>query len=222
VLNASKFVLGVGADPSLAFDASVVTEALDQALMARLADVVTEATRAFDDYNYARALEVTESFFWFFTDDYVELVKERAYRDANDLGARSAHTALATAHSVLHRLFAPILPFVTEEVWSWWQQGSVHRTEWPSTDTVRATAGEGDPTLLDAVSAVLSDVRRAKSDAKASMRTEVVRAEVRAPAAQLAVLASAKDDLAAAGRIANLELVDGATELSVKVELALT
>jgi valyl-tRNA synthetase len=222
VLNASKFVLGVGADPSLAFDASVVTEALDQALMARLADVVTEATRAFDDYNYARALEVTESFFWFFTDDYVELVKERAYRDANDLGARSAHTALATALSVLHRLFAPILPFVTEEVWSWWQQGSVHRTEWPSTDTVRATAGEGDPTLLDAVSAVLSDVRRAKSDAKASMRTEVVRAEVRAPAAQLAVLASAKDDLAAAGRIANLELVDGATELSVKVELALT
>jgi valyl-tRNA synthetase len=220
VLNASKFVLGVGADVSLAFDGSAVTEPLDRALLARLADVAAEATRAFDDYNYARALEVTESFFWSFTDDYVELVKERAYRDSSEPGARSAHATLATALSVLHRLFAPVLPFVTEEVWSWWQEGSVHHTEWPRSRDVRATAGEGDPVLLDTVSAVLSDVRRAKSDAKASMRTEVARAEVRAPADLIALLANARGDLAAAGRIAALDLVDGASELSVTVELA--
>ncbi len=225
VLNASKFVLGVGADASLAFDASAVNEPLDRALLARLVNVVDDATRAFDDYNYARALEVIESFFWSFTDDYVELVKERAYRDATDSGARSAQATLATALSVLHRLFAPVLPFVTEEVWSWWQDGSVHRTPWPTADEVRAVAGDGDVALLDTVSTVLGDIRKAKSDAKASMRTEVTRAEVRGSAEQVAQLRDAHADLSAVGRIATLDLVDGASdegasELSVTVQLA--
>ncbi len=225
VLNASKFVLGVGADQSLAFDVSAITEPLDRALMARLATVVDDATRAFDDYNYARALELAESFFWSFTDDYVELVKERAYRDASDAGARSARATLATALSVLHRLFAPVLPFVTEEVWSWWQDGSVHRASWPTADEVRAVAEGGDVALLDTVSTVLGDIRKAKSDAKASMRTEVTRAEVRGTAEQVAQLQQAHGDLSAVGRIAVLELVEGASdegasELSVTVELA--
>jgi valyl-tRNA synthetase len=220
VLNASKFVLGVGADASLAFDTSAVTEPLDRALLARLANVVDDATRAFDDYNYARALELTEGFFWSFTDDYVELVKERAYRDESDAGARSARATLATALSVMHRLFAPVLPFVTEEVWSWWQVGSVHRAAWPVVAEVRVVAGDGDPGMLDTVSTVLGDIRRAKSDAKASMRTEVARAEVRATTEQVEQLRSAAADLTAVGRITDLELVDGADELSVSVKLA--
>jgi valyl-tRNA synthetase len=219
VLNASKFVLGVGADTALAFDADAVTEPLDRALLAQLADVVVEATRAFDDYNYSRALEVTETFFWSFTDDYVELVKERAYRSAADPGARSAHATLATALSVLHRLFAPVLPFVTEEVWSWWQDGSVHRAEWPTADAVRTVAADGRPELLDAVASVLTEVRKAKSDAKVSMRTEVVRADVRGPAERVALLTGAGTDLASAGRIAELTYADGADELTVNVEL---
>ena len=220
VLNATKFVLGVGVDRALAFDSSAVTEPLDRALLARLADVVTEATRAFDDYNYAKALEVTESFFWSFTDDYVELVKERAYRDADDAAARSAHATLATALSVLHRLFAPVLPFVTEEVWSWWQEGSVHRASWPTVDEVLETSPAGDPAILDATARVLSDVRKAKSDAKVSMRTEVSLAQIAGSGADIALLEQAKNDLSAAGRIASLELRDGATDLSVTVHLA--
>ena len=220
VLNASKFVIGVGADTSLAFDASAVSEPLDRALLARLATVVDDATRAFDDYNYARALELTETFFWAFTDDYVELVKERSYRDPSDAGARSARATLATALSVLHRLFAPVLPFVTEEVWSWWQEGSVHRAHWPTADDLRATASDGDATVLDAVSAVLGEVRKAKSDAKVSMRTEVTRAEVHGTPTEVARLTGARGDLAASGRITELELFSDAAELSVSVQLA--
>ncbi|MEO8095996.1 MAG: valine--tRNA ligase, partial [Pseudolysinimonas sp.] len=222
VLNASKFVLGVGADASLAFDSSVVIEPIDRALLARLANVVNDATRAFDDYNYARALELTESFFWSFTDDYVELVKERAYRDAEDAGARSARATLATALAVLHRLFAPVLPFVTEEVWSWWQKNSVHRAAWPDADEVRQVASDGDPAVLDIVAQVLGEVRKAKSDAKASMRTEVTRAQVHGSPEQLALARQAVNDLCAVGRIATLEFMDGSAELSVDVELAPT
>ncbi len=220
VLNASKFVLGVGADSSLAFDASAISEPLDRALLARLADIVDDATRAFDDYNYSRALESAESFFWSFTDDYVELVKERAYREASDTGARSARATLATALSVLHRLFAPVLPFVTEEVWSWWQEGSVHLAPWPSAHDVRTAAGDGNPALLDTVSVVLGEIRKAKSDAKASMRTGVSRAEVRATTEQVALLEDARGDLAAVGRIEVLDLTGGSSELTVSVELA--
>ena len=199
ILNASKFVFGVGVERSLAFDGSAVTEPIDRALLARLADVVDEATTAFDDYNYTRALESAETFFWSFTDDYLELVKERAYGGRGDDAARSARVTLATAMSVIHRLFAPVLPFVTEEVWSWWQEGTIHRAPWPTVDEVRAVAGDGDPEILAAAGRVLSQLRKVKSENKVSMRTELTSARVCGPDAPLAERAA--DDLRASGRI---------------------
>jgi valyl-tRNA synthetase len=188
-------------------------------MLVRLATVVDEATHAFDEYNYARALEVTESFFWTFTDDYVELVKERAYGGRGDAAAHSAQAALATALSVLHRLFAPVLPFVTEEVWSWWQTGSIHRHAWPTSDEVRAIAADGDAAVMDAVGAALSGIRRAKSDAKASMRADVALAEVVGPADEVARIRAVADDLKATGRVSDLQITDGDTPLRVTVTL---
>ena len=71
-------------------------------------------------------LQRTETFFWRFCDDYLELVKGRRYGEQGAEGAASANAALTAALSVLLRLFAPFLPFVTEEVWSWWRDGSIH------------------------------------------------------------------------------------------------
>src|SRR5581483_11099960 len=128
VLNASRFALGA-AEPQGAVIAPV-----DRAMLRQLAALVREATEAFESYDYARVLQRTETFFWRFCDDYLELVKGRRYGDQGQAGAASANSALAAALSVLLRLLAPFLPFVTEEVWSWWQDGSIHTSPWPTLD----------------------------------------------------------------------------------------
>jgi valyl-tRNA synthetase len=203
VLNASRFALSTGAAPG------EVTMPLDRALLAELADTVEAATAAMEDFDHARALEVTERFFWHFCDDYVELVKARAYGEHGEDAAASARAGLATALSVLLRLFAPVLPFVTEEVWSWWQEGSVHLAPWPDATELRMQAGAADPGVLAAATEILTAVRRAKSEAKLSMRADVSMTVVAAPRDVLDRLALAAADVRSAGRIQELDLREG-------------
>jgi valyl-tRNA synthetase len=198
VLNAAKFVYS--------FDAPAVDkgwigspEPLDDALITELDRVITVATEAFETFDHARALETTEQFFWTFCDDYLELVKERAYGATSEEGQLSAVATLRQTIDVLLRLFAPFLPFATEEVWSWTHEGSVHTAEWP------ATSGSGGPgALLPLVSTALIGIRRAKTDAKASQKTEVVSATLHGPA----LLKLAIEDLRAVGKINELTFIE--------------
>jgi valyl-tRNA synthetase len=222
VLNASRFALSRIAGGELPGPDAVVAP-LDRAMLGGLARVVDEATVAFEDYDYARALERTEAFFWSFCDDYLELVKGRAYEDASGAGPASARAALALALSVLLRLLAPFLPFVTEEVWSWWHEGSVHRSPWPRTDELPPAAllgragAEADDTVLSVVAEVLGAVRRAKTTAKRSMRAPVARLTVVDDPTRLGLLAQAENDLRDAGGI--VELVTSPGTAGVTVEL---
>jgi valyl-tRNA synthetase len=221
LLNVSRFVLGVGDQegtktPALA-DAPV-TEPLDLALLTALAAVVERATTALDAYDYTRALEAAEEFFWAFCDDYVEVVKIRAYDSGP--GSDSARSALGTTLATLLLLFAPFLPFVTEEIWSWWQDGSVHRQSWPTADGL---PGDGDPALLATIAAVVSPVRKAKSEAKLSQRTAVDLVTVTASADEIARVRAVAADLAAAGTIAEMAYVEEEIDrgrLAVDVRLA--
>jgi valyl-tRNA synthetase len=211
ILNASRFVLGIASEGQPGAGAgAAVTDPLDRAMLGRLADVVTDCTYAFGRYDHSRALEQAEEFFWSFCDDYLELVKARAYGERGPAGAASAAAALRGGLSVLLRLFAPFLPFACEEAWSWWQDGSVHRAAWPDPEPLRAQAGEADPGMLDAASAAIAAVRKAKTEARMSMRTPVRALVVTAPADQLALLAGAADDVRAAGRVEHIELRPGA------------
>jgi len=188
-------------------------------VLARLAALVEDATVAFDGYDYARALERTESFFWSFCDHYLELVKGRAYGSFGDERAASARAALEIALGAQLRLFAPFLPFVTEEVWSWWRQGSVHRQVWPTVDEVEPATAGAHPGVYEAAAAVLGDVRKAKTEAKRSLKTPVSRVEVVADAARIAALEAAADDMREAGNVTELVLTVG-DEPAVRVELA--
>ena len=166
-----------------------------------------------------RALERVEKFFWSFCDNYLELVKSRRYGNEGEEGAASANRALTAALSAQLRLLAPYLPFVTEEVWSWWQEGSIHRAHWPRSEEVSSLAGDVGPLPLEVASAVLAEVRKAKTEAKVSLRTEVESVTVRDTASRLEALRLVAGDVESAGKIVRLELVEDAA-FAVEVELA--
>jgi valyl-tRNA synthetase len=219
LLNATKFALSRVGDGGVESDGTIELSPLDASMLAGLADVVEAATRAFSDYEHARALDRIETFFWTFCDDYVELVKSRAYGTGD--GAASARRALDVALSVQLRLFAPYLPYAAEETWSWWHDGSIHAMSWPTTTEIPVPPASSVE-LLGAAAAVLGEVRHAKTIAKTSMRAKVARARVRGPNSLLELVAQARADLCDAGSIEELELIadDTIEKLVVEVELA--
>ncbi len=221
LLNLTKFVLGAG---ELTID-SKPTDLIDHAMLTRLAVVVDEATLALEQFDYARALERTEAFFWWFCDDYVELVKTRAYRPGQE--SASARSSLHRALNILQRLFAPMLPFATEEVWSWWQSGSIHLANWPTTQETLADfdASDDSVALLEATCVVLAAVRRAKTEAKVSQRAEVAELIITASSATIKLLQTNILDLQNAGALKQIKFVESisqtvAQEITAQVTLA--
>jgi valyl-tRNA synthetase len=210
VLNASKFTL------SSAESTAPITWAVDRAMLRNLAALVAEATEALEGYDYARALQRTETFFWRFCDDYLELVKGRRYGEQGPEAAGSANSALTTALSVLLRLLAPVLPFVTEEVWSWWQTGSVHRAPWPDPAEIEAQLADNsdatrqaDQATYEWATAVLFDVRKQRSEAKQPLKVPITKVTITADPGAVAVMPKVEADLRSALRVQAFEIASG-------------
>jgi valyl-tRNA synthetase len=176
---------------------------------------VKETTDAFEAYDYARVLQRTETFFWRFCDDYLELVKGRRYGEQGSDGAASANAALTAALSVMLRLFAPFLPFVTEEVWSWWQEGSIHVAPWPREGEVESLVADNsdatrqaDQAAYDWATEVLFEVRKQRSEAKQPLKVPISKVTVKAERAHLALMPVVEADLRSALRVQAFELVE--------------
>jgi len=219
LLNASKFALAIGREDEnhhvgetadAVWNPADVTEPLDRAVMAKLALVIRQATDALNAYEHSKALEVIESFFWQFCDDYIELVKNRAYGTAgahgkvpSDAAVKSARTTLGLGLDAFARLLAPYLPFATEEVWSWMHtgEGSVHRAAWPKADIYAAAATGASPETLAWAGKAVEQLRKIKSEAKVSMKTPILSVTLAAVKDGIDAIKSALDDVAQAGRV---------------------
>jgi valyl-tRNA synthetase len=218
LLNASKFALA-----DLPAEGDELSHPLDRAMIARLSKVVAESSESFEDYDYARALQRAEELFWWYCDYYLELVKGRRYDPSPEVAA-SVSRALRISMSVFQRLFAPFLPFVSEEVWSWWQQGSVHGASWPRAADLDAELEVGgeierEELALEIAAAALAEVRKAKSQAQLPMRAPVARVIVTDTPERIGALELGAEDLRQAGSIESLQTAEG-EEFSVRVELA--
>ena len=231
LLNASKFTISfdvqtvdtqtdVHRNP-VEYDPEKISEPLDRSMLARLADLVDDATDAFEHFDYARALERSEAFFWWFTDNYLELVKARAYGEFGDERAASARNSLRFGLSVMQRMFAPFLPFVAEEAWSWWHESSIHRAPWPKSAHLRKAAKGTGAVACSVAADALSVVRRSKSENKRKLRTPLLTARFCATAETLAILDEVIDDVKAAGVILAVEPgeIINSKEISVQATL---
>ena len=219
LLNATKFALAigredenhhVGAAATAAWNPADVTEPLDRAAMAAMARVVREATESLEAYEHSKALEAIETFFWQFCDDYIELVKNRAYGTADSTGVTPSEAAVLSARTTLGlgldafaRLLAPYLPYATEEVFSWMHEGegSVHRAAWPDAAVYEAAAGSVSADVLDWAGKALAELRGLKSQAKVSMKTPILSATLAAPTDAVEAITSTLSDIAEAGRV---------------------
>jgi valyl-tRNA synthetase len=209
LFNASRFVLMQLTDPVPGVEK--IRHPLDKAMVSTLVDVVKSATKAFDEFDYALALQVTEEAFWHFCDHYVELVKGRSYSETDTEGRESAHAALYWCLKTFIRLFAPCMPYITEEVWSWRFTGSgkdrfVHATSWPSPAEVADITG--DPASFQAAVEVVSAIRATKTMAQKGQRWGVSSLSVKATKENLEILTTVLDDVIRAGSV-----IEGGTKL---------
>jgi valyl-tRNA synthetase len=211
IFNASRFVLlqleRVGADFADA-DVAQIAEPLDLALVARLRRLVRDATRSLDALDYAPVLHATEDAFWEFCDEYLELVKIRSYAEQDDAARRSAIATLQLALRVFLRLFAPFLPYVTEEVWSWRFAGegdarSIHIACWPSLDEMRDVPEPEHAMSFECAVEVLRKIRQAKTRAQKGLRTPVTRLEIAGAEDLRVALEPVLDDVLQAGAVAD-------------------
>jgi valyl-tRNA synthetase len=218
LLNAARFVVSLPEPSAVAS----VSEPLDRAVVRLLSSTVDVATTAMDDFDYTVALEQAERFFWFFCDDYIELVKDRAYGGIADDGADdgavdSARLTLRVVLDVITRLLAPVMPYTTEETWSWTHDASVHRAQWPTAKELATAAQDGDRELVGFVTDAIAAVRKAKSTANVSMRAEVARMLVQGPADRLAQLRAVSGDLRAAGHVRELGFQEDAEATALRI-----
>ncbi len=208
LFNASKFVTlqleRVGADSALPVLNDITSE-LDRALVHQLRQTAQQATDGFEKFDYAAALEATEKLFWSFCNDYLELVKRRSYSEEDSQERRSAAATLGFSLQTFTRLFAPFLPFVTEEIWSWRyaQLGSdsVHTAPWPEAAEFDLVQAPEHPDCYDAGAEVLGKIRMAKTEAKRNLRWRVDSLQVSGPAEAIDSLRPSLGDVLEAGNV---------------------
>ena len=207
--NAGKFVLSQTADEG------PITNELDRAFIAELKEVVSKTGQAFEKFEFSVALSETEKFFWgAFTDNYIELLKRRSRSEDDPTGRASAVATLRLGLNVVLRLFAPVVPTIADEVWSWvfaeeTGHPSIHKAPWPTIEEFDSIPAPEEPGSFPAACDAISAIRKAKSESGVSLNRELLSLVLEADESGKSNLRLVLDDVAAAGGAESISFTTG-------------
>jgi valyl-tRNA synthetase len=184
LFNASKFVLVHFSDRAASdefFSLNHVSSEFDRIWLDKLRSTMENVGRAFESFDYTTALQISEESFWIFCDHYLELVKYKAYQHGENPDSHSALVTLNYTLKTFLRLFAPFLPFITEEIWSWWfgvPGSSIHVAAWPAITEIAAVAAPKHNDAFELVLEIISAVRGSKTLNQVSQKTPVLKLSI--------------------------------------------
>jgi valyl-tRNA synthetase len=154
-------------------------EATDLYLLSKLQTLITNSTKYFENYEYSKTKAEVDYFFWHtFCDNYLEIVKDRLY-NPDKRGKESRQSAQYTVYTTLLtllKLTAPIMPFITEEIYQLFykkieKESSIHITSWPKVDKklINKKLEQSGDELIN----IISQVRQFKNKNQTSLKTPV-------------------------------------------------
>lgn len=154
-------------------------EPADRWILGELYETIQAAEKHFEEYEYSKAKNKIESFFWnSFADNYLEFIKYRLYaEDKNSASAKAAQATLYKCFLAIIKLYAPIMPFITEEIFQLFfknseKEKSIHISEWPQADEKWRTGSEFK-SEFEKVMQVIFDIRKFKSEQNISLGKEI-------------------------------------------------
>jgi valyl-tRNA synthetase len=176
--------------------------------------LIRDVTAFFEAYDYVAAKNEIEIFFWRdLSDNYLEMAKKRLY-DESSPGYEGTRYALYTALATVVKLFAPILPYVTDEIYGGLfvsHAESIHRSSWPVFDP--ALLDDEAEVAAQVLLAVATGVRRYKSDRNMSLGLELARIHLQIDDRELlAALTGAEDDISSVTRASRVDITAEASE----------
>ena len=221
IFNASKFVANIvgqsNVNPTTDDIYANITNPTDKAWLTKISNLVEASIKSFNNLDYYLSLEATEKGFWDFCDNYLELVKARAYNEED----KSAVSALIITIETFLKLFAPFCPFITEEVfqcraWKKEEEKSIHNQPWPKVESYKAMIAE-DYALYEALVVISSDIRKAKTEAGKNLKTPVKELVINAPTHLIEQIKQSEQDIVNVGHVNSENITyKEAEELSVE------
>jgi len=221
--NASKFAIMHLEDYD---NEEYETALLDKWLLSKLNKLIKWCTETFDKYEYAKTKLETEKFFWqMLCDNYLEFVKHRLYSDDKDSKSRrqAQYTLYTTVLTVL-KLFAPIMPHITEEIYQLYfakkeNQKSIHRSKWPEYN--KSFVDEKAETIGDNVVAIVAAVRKYKSEKNMSQKAELNKLTIECDDKTRKDLEKVLDDIKAITSVNEVEFGNGglidSADINIKI-----
>jgi valyl-tRNA synthetase len=217
--NASKFALTFLEDYE--FEKHDL-EVVDKWMLTKLQNTIKQATEHFDKYEYSKVKKVLDEFFWqVLCDNYLEFVKDRLYNpNLYHKGAKnSAQFGLYEAVLNVLKMFAPLMPYITEEVYSLYfkdkeNKESIHISNWPKYN--ENYVDKNSEFVGDLMVDIVQRVRKFKSEKQISLKEDLSKIIIKCSEKDRKLLELIIQDIKAVTKVKDIEFDKGEFDIIIE------